>query len=64
MFLGPALCIAVKKVEKYSLNSQPRELILDEFSGKKKKKPQQFLAHREFVSSLKWMWFEWDPETL
>lgn len=52
-----------KKVENHSLNSQPRELILDGFSGKKKK-TQQFLAHREFVSSLKWMWFEWDPETL
>lgn len=41
-------------------NSQTRELILDGFSGKKK----QFFAHREFVSSLKWMWFEWDPESL
>lgn len=25
---------------------------------------KHFLAHREFARSLKWMWFEWDPESL
>lgn len=58
---GPSLCTAVKKLKNILLTASPESSFQ---MDSQEKKHQQFLAHREFVSSLKWMWFEWDPETL
>lgn len=59
--MRPSLCTALKKLKNILLTASPESSFYMDSQGKK---TQQFLAHREFVSSLKWMWFEWDPETL
>lgn len=58
-------CVFSSEAEERSLAARAHSgWILSSRKNNNNQKTKPFLAHRELFSSLKWMWFEWDPESL